>query len=394
MRKIVIASAGASVLLVPALPGALAEVPAAAPTAVSAPAGKRVEPTQCLATSVAATANSRARYVWKRLRNAGYSPAASAGVISYLDQVSAISPHAINRPGKRVGVAQWTKDRWANYVARVESKGQNRWSFRKQVSFLMDEMATGSTFNDERFRVRVNPRKAARVFNRTFLAIGPDPLAVKEPLKLKADGWYRMLSPTQLSTKTDAVTYGSATSCAPPSVDLERCPMVPDSFKTYFANYTGFSWDEMSASAKLMSRCVYIRFPHIKSHGTYNGHSPVWSQAIDFMMPRGCVTGADGSYTRDSTDRAVGNRLAKYLFQRADRLNIDYLIWQDSIRNPGERSYEDVWSPIGNWRNDTYNNGDCTNTHFDHIHVSVYADVLAASATAPTPGLNPDGEPW
>jgi hypothetical protein len=170
--------------------------------------------------------------------------------------------------------------------------------------------------------------------------------------------------------------------------------MVPDSFKTYFANFTGFSWDEMSPSAKLMSRCVYIRFPHITNHGTYNGHSPVWSQAIDFMMPQGCETGSDGSYTRNRMDRAVGDRLARYLFQRAERLNIDYLIWQDSIRNPGERSYEDVWAPIGNWRNDSYNNGDCTNTHFDHVHVSVYADILAASTTAPPPALNPDGEPW
>ncbi len=349
--------------------------------------------TPCAATTVTPGARGRAAYVWKRLRNAGYSPAASAGVISYLDQVSAVAPQAINRAQKRVGVAQWSQTRWAAFVARTEEKGQNRWNFKKQINFMLDEMAADTLeFNNDTFKVRVNPRKAARVFNRTFNPISDDLQAARSPLSVKADGWYQSLSPTQLSTKSDAVTYGSQSSCTPPNVSLDRCPMVPDSFKKDFANYTGFTWEDMSDSAQLMSRCVYSHFPYIKIHGTYNGHMPVWSQAIDFMMPKGCRDGDNGPYTTSDTDLRVGSRLAHYLFTNAERLNIDYMIWQDSIRNPGERSYENGWAPVSNWRDDSYNNGGCTNTHFDHVHVSVYADVLAASV--PQPALNPDGKPW
>ena len=390
MRKAAIAVLGASALLVPAVPGALAAVP----STVAVAAKDSGDPiTTCAAGTMTPGASSRARYVWKRLRNAGYSTAASSGVISYLDQVSAIAPQAINRSQKRVGVAQWSQDRWAAFVARTEERGQNRWSFKKQVNFLLAEMAADTgTFKNENFKVRVNPRKAARVFNRTFNPISEDLQAARSPLSVKADAWFQSLTPTRLSTKSDAVTYGSDTPCAPVNVNLDRCPRVPDSFKEYFANYTGFTWDDMSQSAQLMSRCAYSHFPSIKVHGTYNGHMPVWSQAIDFMMPRGCVSGDSGSYTRSPTDLRVGNRLAHYLFERADRFNIDYLIWQDSLRNPGERSYENEWAPVADWRNDTYNNGDCTNTHFDHVHVSVYADVISASV--PSPGLNPDGKPW
>lgn len=355
---------------------------------------KRTEPGACLATAITPGANGRARYVWQRLRNAGYAPGAAAGVVGYLDQVSTIAPQALNRVGKRAGVAQWPRDRWDAYVAATEAKGQNRWSFRRQINWLLEEMAAGTgSFNNERFKLRTNPHKSAQVFNRKFLAIGGAPETTRGPLSAKADGWYRVLGPTVLSTKSAAYTYGSRTSCAPPNVSLERCPMVPDSFKEYFANSTGFSWDDMSASAQLMSRCAYIRFPHIRMHGTYNGHMPVWSQAIDFMMPEGCVTSSSGSYTRSKADLRVGHRLAHYMFDNHERFNIDYIIWQDSLRNPIEHSEENTWAPIGNWRDDGYNNGDCTNTHFDHVHVSNYADTLAAS-TQKVPGLNPDGKPW
>ena len=389
-RKVAVALAGAAMLLIPTLPGALAESPVTA----AAPAKKRTAPTTCVATAVSPGAGARARYVWKRLVNAGYSTAAAAGVVGYLDEVSAVAPHAISRANNRVGVAQWPADRWADFIAITEEKGQNRWDFKKQVNFLLDEMAGEATeLNNDKFKVRVNPRKAARVFNRDYLPIGTDPAAVKEALGLKADGWFRMLGSSRLSTQSDAVTYGGSTQCAPAEVDLDRCPMVPDSFKKYFANSTGFTWDDMSASAQLMSRCAYIRFPHIKMHGTYNGHMPVWSQAIDFMMPKGCVDDSSGPRTRSETDLHVGSRLAKYLFENHKRLNIDYMIWQDSLRNPGERSYENEWAPIADWRDDGYNNGNCTNTHFDHVHVSVYPDVLSAGGTPPS-GLNPDGEPW
>ena len=391
LRSLGIAFLGIAVLLVPALPAATAD----APTAVAAPAKvKRTEPTTCLATAITPGATGRARYVWQRVRKAGFAPAAAAGVVAYLDQASTIAPQALNRVAKRAGIAQWPQPRWAAYVAHTEAKGLNRWSFRRQINWLLDEMtATTGTFNIEKFKVRTDAVKAALVLNRKFLPISSDLQATRGALTAKAAGWFRVLAPMVVAPKSAAYTYGSRTSCAPPNVSLERCPMVPNSFKEYFANSTGFTWDDMSPSAQLMSRCAYIRFPHIRMHGTYNGHMPVWSQAIDFMMPSGCVNSSSGSYTRSAADRKVGNRLARYMFSNHERFNIDYLIWQDSLRNPIEHSDENVWAPIADWRDDGYNNGDCTNTHFDHVHVSTYADSLAAS-TQKTPGLNPDGKPW
>ena len=54
-------------------------------------------------------------------------------------------------------------------------------------------------------------------------------------------------------------------------------------YKSYFPeDFTGFDWNEMSENARKTSRCAYTHFPLIQMQGTYNGHMPVWSQAIDF----------------------------------------------------------------------------------------------------------------
>jgi hypothetical protein len=63
--------------------------------------------------------------------------------------------------------------------------------------------------------------------------------------------------------------------------------------------------------------------------------------------------------------------LAQYLLRRGERFSLDYVIWQDRARNPGSEHDEDPFAPIETWREDTYNNGDCTYTHFDHVHMSV-----------------------
>ncbi len=140
----------------------------------------------------------------------------------------------------------------------------------------------------------------------------------------------------------------------------------------------------------MMTRCVYTNFPNIQSHGTYNGHSPNWSQAIDFFMPSGCTYRNGRAVTRSSVDLVVGKRLTRYLIINANKVGLDYLIFQDHIRNPDERAGERYWRRVSQWRQDNYNNGDCVNTHFDHVHASIYSGGWAASRV---PALNPDGKP-
>ncbi|MFN8126398.1 MAG: phage tail tip lysozyme [Candidatus Nanopelagicales bacterium] len=318
----------------------------------------------------------RARYIWKRLRVAGYSPAATAGVLGNLDHVSGLTPTAVSDDKTRFGIAQWPRKRWNRYVERVNAAGGNRWSLASQTTYLLHEMAGGfSVFNDTTFRTRINPAKAAAVFSATFMPPSPTVMGIRGT---KARLWASYLADTPAERANDIGTYGSKIPCNPPGARLDRCPPVGSHYKAFFRDFTGFNWNDMSANARKMSRCVYTNFPPIKMQGTYNGHMPDWSQAIDFMMPSGCVTGSKGSYTRSPAEQRMGSRLARYLFENADRLGIDYLIWQDHIRNPGEHADENTWTTVGYWRPDNYNNGDCTNTHFDHVHASVYSSMVNA----------------
>ncbi|MEI2718206.1 MAG: phage tail tip lysozyme [Candidatus Nanopelagicales bacterium] len=352
---------------------------------VPAGAGKKPKtPSVCAATTTTPGAKSRALYVWKRLRNAGFSPAASAGVLGYLDHVSGVSPIAFATSGQRIGLAQWPRDRWKSYTAALEAKGNNRWSMKHQVTHLMDEMtATWRESRAKKFKALTAADKAARVFARQFDPASEDAATAKVNAPIKAGQWLERFSARELPSSDDRPTYGHRIKCTPPDVTMTRCPVVPQSFKSYFRRATGFNWDDMSDNAKRMSRCAYINFPHIITHGTYNGHMPDWQHAIDFMMPAGCENSDSGSRTTSEEDLRVGTRLTRYLIDNARRFNLDYLIWQDHVRSPGYRDEEVSWTPIANWRQDGYNNGDCTNTHFDHVHVSVDQELLAA-------GVDPD----
>ena len=155
---------------------------------VPAGAGKKPKtPSVCAATTTTPGAKSRALYVWKRLRNAGFSPAASAGVLGYLDHVSGVSPIAFATSGQRIGLAQWPRDRWKSYTAALEAKGNNRWSMKHQVTHLMDEMtATWRESRAKKFKALTAADKAARVFARQFDPASEDAATAKVNAPIKA----------------------------------------------------------------------------------------------------------------------------------------------------------------------------------------------------------------
>lgn len=75
-------------------------------------------------------------------------------------------------------------------------------------------------------------------------------------------------------------------------------------------------------------------------------------RACDFMMS------ANGAMPSEE-NRQLGDAIAQYAIDNADRLGIDYIIWEQQIWHTGSRS----------WRG-MEDRGDLTQNHFDHVHVS------------------------
>lgn len=325
----------------------------------------------CPTATITSEASQRARYLSDRLRLAGYNPAATAGILGTLDHLSALTPTARSRTGGGRGLVLWGQARWRRHVAATQG---NPWSLSSQTTSLIRELTEDlGSFHHRRYQGMTDPAEAAWVMYRTFVggrAKAADVLATRGA---KARGWAQALATRAVDRSPgDNDTYGLVLPCEPVTATLESCPAVPRSFVTDFARYTRFRWSDMSEASQLVSRCVYANFPRIRIHGTYRpGHMPTWGRALDFMMPGGCTTGRDGSWTNSAADLLVGTRLAQYLLARVDRLGIDYVIWQDRGRNPGWPRFEDDLAPLDLWREDRYNNGNCTNTHYDHVHMSV-----------------------
>lgn len=371
----------------------------ATPDSAAAPA-KRKKPGDgvagsCDAASITPGASPRARYLWIELRSAGYSPEATAGVIGVLDYRSALAPMAISEDWSGYGIAQWPTDRWQSYNSWADEYGYNRWSPKRQVEWLIEEMAANpESFDSTAFATATDPAAASATFRQSFFPAPADPAALGD-MASRARSWLSQLAGTALTEMDPALTNGIRVPCLPASgAVLDRCPDMPQAYQSAFKSFTGYTWTNLDSNAEMMSRCVYANFPYIQSQGTYAGHMPVWSQAIDFFMPYGCTYRNGHAVTRSKTDLLVGKRLARYLITNGDRFGLDYMIFQDHIRNPDEHPDENQWRQVSNWRRDNYNNGDCVNTHFDHLHASVYKGDGWAASTTPKPALNPDGKPW
>lgn len=118
-------------------------------------------------------------------------------------------------------------------------------------------------------------------------------------------------------------------------------------------NFGGSSGlDQIREGAKVIVGEVRQNYPQINTiYGWRRDPLPDHpsGRAIDIMMPRG------------ANDAELGNQIAAWLQENADRLDIEYLIWRQQIWINGSGK---GWT----WMADR---GSITANHYDHIHVTI-----------------------
>lgn len=101
------------------------------------------------------------------------------------------------------------------------------------------------------------------------------------------------------------------------------------------------------------------------SNGTYNGHHPSASRALDLMV---------SSYGTTSTaGYAKGDKLAAFALANKRKFGIWYVIWKQRINYGDGRGWQ--------WME---NRGSITQNHYDHVHVSFYTSANLGMATQGT----------
>ena len=99
---------------------------------------------------------------------------------------------------------------------------------------------------------------------------------------------------------------------------------------------------------------VRAKFPQIttiygwRASSSYSEDHPS-GRAVDFMVP---------SY---KTNKALGDKVAQYLIDNAEKLHVNYVIWR-------QRSYS---IERGSWKK-MEDRGGATANHLDHVHVSFF----------------------
>lgn len=87
------------------------------------------------------TINDLTKYVWKRLIDAGYSPAAAAGVMGNMECESAHwKLDAVGDNGTSFGICQWHKNRGQALKDYAASKGKNWWDIEIQMDYFLKDM--------------------------------------------------------------------------------------------------------------------------------------------------------------------------------------------------------------------------------------------------------------
>lgn len=123
-------------------------------------------------------------------------------------------------------------------------------------------------------------------------------------------------------------------------------------------------YDHVQAFAN--SACKYVS---ACSNGTYRGHSPTASRAVDLMVSK------YGTYT--SAGSTKGDALAAFATANRKKFGIMYVIWKQKINSFDGRGWRQM-----------ENRGSITQNHFDHVHVSFYT-----SASMSTPINTGDSAP-
>jgi len=109
-----------------------------------------------------------------------------------------------------------------------------------------------------------------------------------------------------------------------------------------------------SPAVVVTGRCLMGKFSGVRRIGSYNGHHPSASKALDVM------TNLHGSCT---AGRDNGNKMARYLMKNSQRHSIRYIIWKNAYWAAGSGK-----KPWKEWRK--MGRPGCTHGHYDHIHVA------------------------
>ena len=131
----------------------------------------------------------------------------------------------------------------------------------------------------------------------------------------------------------------------------------------------------LTPDALLVLRCVKQAFPSIDTIGTYPGHSPDESRAVDVMIPD---YESPGGVT-------LGTSIAAWVRQHAAELGVDYVIWREQIWS-GARGSEG-WRQCGTAEATCYSGPDDSAGHRDHVHVSVFGNKGTGPAGSSGPAV-------
>lgn len=101
-----------------------------------------------------------------------------------------------------------------------------------------------------------------------------------------------------------------------------------------------------------VGRLVHAQFPELGNEGNTYREDPYpdhpSGQAVDLMLP--------GDYSSPE-NKAKGYEAAEWVLQNAEKLGVDYIIWDNQMLYPGGRR-----EPYGS-------NGSDTDKHLDHLHI-------------------------
>ena len=134
---------------------------------------------------------------------------------------------------------------------------------------------------------------------------------------------------------------GAALNCPATSMPAEQYQLTPD--------------------ALLVTRCVAQQFGQITTIGTYTGHDPDLTRAVDIMIP---------SYA-SAAGKALGLQVRDWVRAHAAELGVDYLIWNEQIWST--KRAREGWRQCGTpAAPGCYTGADDSASHRNHVHVSVF----------------------
>lgn len=110
----------------------------------------------------------KGRYVYKKLKDMGYSDNAAAGIVGNLMQESGLNPWAIGDGGTSGGIAQWHNERWEALKRFAEDRGEDWSDLDTQIAFLDHELRNNYSDVFHKIQNAQNAGESALIFSRKY----------------------------------------------------------------------------------------------------------------------------------------------------------------------------------------------------------------------------------